>query len=87
MDPGVATDQRTVVYGESVWVRGTRGELRRLEYLAGCGFVPDQTGPAFGVVMAIVSRNQPNRAVVPCDAVVSGPSRNLIERDEEFRLP
>src|SRR5277367_5262892 len=83
VNAGVATDHRSVVHRETVRIGGTGGEVRGLEHLPGRRFVPDQAGASLGVIMTVISGDQPDGAVIPCDAVVARPSGNTVERDEE----
>src|SRR6266852_7038398 len=87
MDAGIAANKRPIVHGESVRVRRVGDKIHRLKYLAGCGLVLDQPGPAFGVVLTVVSRNLPDSAIVPSRSMISHPPRSLVERDHEFRRP
>src|SRR5205809_1083327 len=87
MDAGITTDQLAVVHGKPVRVAGVRSEVHRLQYVAGRGFVPHQTGPILAVLFAVIADNLPDGSAVPCDAVVTHPIRSLVERDQEFRLP
>src|SRR5207244_4403366 len=87
MDAGITANQRPVVHGESVRVRGAWSEVDGLQHPTGSGIVFDQTGPAFGVVLTIIAGDLPDGAVVPRRGVVAIPARSLVERDQEFRRP
>src|SRR5881409_2732524 len=59
MDAGITTDQLAVVHGKPVRVAGVRSEVHRLQYVAGRGFVPHQTGPILAIPLAVIADDLP----------------------------
>src|SRR4051794_5073068 len=87
MDAGVATDESSVVHGESMRVHGVGCEVDGFEHTACCGIVLHQARLALGVLLAVVPGQLPDGSVVPRDAVEAVAARRFVERDEKFGLP
>src|ERR1700693_2314979 len=87
MDAGIATDQRSGVYGEPVGIARVWFKIRRLQHAPGSGIVLDERGPVIGIVLTIVTDDLPDAAVVPGDRVIPRLLRSLVERNHKFRFP